>query len=146
MALAHRMPWLKSRSRAVFPLLSNRWIRLNRRWIVDGLRICGFRDVFNAAATANGFDQAQVNQDLKVPVSRIVNHVEAGATPAIGDGTFRLLPTFWKMATNIRTVQELLGHRNVTMTMIYAHVLNRGGRVVRSPADGLMSSLNLMQP
>ena len=146
MALAHRMPWLRPRNQAVIPLLANRWITLNRRWIVDGLRICGFRDVFNAAATANGFDQAQVNQDLKVPVSRIVNQVEAGATPAIGDGTFRLLPTFWKMATNIRTVQELLGHRDVTMTMIYAHVLNRGERGVRSPADGLTSTPNPLQP
>lgn len=89
MALAYRMPWLRPRSRAVFQLLANRWITLNRRWIVDGLRICGFPDVFNAAPAANGFDQAQADQDLKVPVSRIVNHVEAEATPAIGDGTFR---------------------------------------------------------
>jgi site-specific recombinase XerD len=40
---------------------------------------------------------------------------------------------------DIRTVQELMGHRDVKTTMIYCHVMNRGPLGVRSPADRLGS-------
>jgi site-specific recombinase XerD len=48
-----------------------------------------------------------------------------------------LLLIYCKTGYNIRTVQEFLGHSDVSTTMIYTHVLNKGGRGVMSPLDQL---------
>jgi integrase len=62
---------------------------------------------------------------------------QAGLTKPVTPHPFRhaLATHLLEDGHDLRTVQELLGHANVETTVVYAHVLNRGGRGVRSPLD-----------
>ena len=70
-------------------------------------------------------------------VKAAVTH--AGVEKNVGCHTFRhsFATHLLESGYDIRTIQELLGHKDVRTTMIYTHVLNRGGCGVRSPLDEL---------
>jgi site-specific recombinase XerD len=78
-------------------------------------------------------DESLVQKAVRTAVMR------AGLTKCATCHTFRrsFAAQLPEGGYNIRTVQELLGYKDVNATMICTHVLNRGDRAVKSPADNL---------
>ena len=79
------------------------------------------------------FPESVIQRAVKDAVAR------AGLTKRATCHTFRhsFATHLLESGSDIRTVQELLGHKDVKTTMVYTHVLNRGPAGVRSPADSL---------
>ena len=90
-------------------------------------------DPRNGVTRRHHVDQSVVNKAIKQAVKR------AGVAKKVSAHTFRhsFATHLLQRGTDIRTIQSLLGHKDVQTTMIYTHVLKQGGEGVVSPLDDL---------
>ncbi len=103
-------------------------------------------DAYSSSTTPSSIDRSRdaltppgAKQPQRLPI--VLTRVEVRAILAQLDGakllTASLLYDSGLRLMDIRMVQELLGHKDVSTTMIYTHVLNQGPLSVRSPIDFL---------
>jgi integron integrase len=91
------------------------------------------RDPRSGIIRRHHIDQSVVNKAIKQAVK------QAGIIKRVSAHTFRhsFATHLLQRGTDIRTIQSLLGHKDVQTTMIYTHVLKQGGEGVLSPLDDL---------
>jgi len=89
------------------------------------------RDPRSGEIRRHHVEEATINKAIKIAVARI------GLTKRVSSHTFRhsFATAALQRGTDIRTIQEILGHNDVSTTMIYTHVLRQGGSGMKSPLD-----------
>lgn len=122
----------------------NGWVRLPGRYETKNPRAAfdfTWQFIFPASRVSRDPATARAGRFHRHPssVQRAVGRAarEVGLRKRVTTHTFRhsFATHLLEDGYDIRTIQELLGHRSVRTTMIYTHVLNRGGLAVRSPLD-----------
>ena len=91
------------------------------------------RDPRSGKMRRHHLDPSPINK----AIAKAVRHV--GIDKRVSAHTFRhsFATHLLQRGTDIRTIQALLGHRDVSTTMIYTHILQQGGQGVPSPLDDL---------
>jgi len=104
-------------------------LELGWRWLFPAAQLS--RDPRSGAVRRHHLDDAVFSRALKAACAK------AGIVKPVSAHTLRhsFATHLIESGYDIRTVQELLGHKDVATTQIYTHVLNRGGLGVRSPLD-----------
>ena len=114
--------------------LERKYPNANRDWIWQYVFPAGriVKDPRSEEMRRHHLHESGIQKALKQAVKQV------RIAKKIGCHTFRhsFATHLLENGYDIRTIQELLGHKDVKTTMIYTHVLNRGGRGVRSPLDG----------
>lgn len=113
--------------------LERKYPNAEREWVWQYVFPSGrrSRDPRSGIIRRHHLDESGLQKSLRLAAQA------AGIEKRVGCHTFRhsFATHLLQNGYDIRTVQELLGHKDVKTTMIYTHVLNRGGRGVRSPLD-----------